>query len=446
MEDTTSVDRRTFLKLSGAAVGAAAFGGLSAPTAWAATSNTVLDFDHEVATAWFDRALQLVKATPGFTPPVASRALGYAGVTLYQALVVGMPGYRSLTRTNSAIPHINGAPSGLAWGLVANSAMATILSLLFPNAPLPERKANALLRKSFEDRYRVGLSSTMFSRSVRRGTLMAKSVYTWSTTDGGHQGQLNNFPAYSMPVGPEYWVPTPPNFPPTPLQAYWGENRCFVIGHGEGVVIDPPIPYSEEPGSPFHSAGLEVYEVKANLTADQELIARFWGDGAGTITPPGHSVSTASQVIREKNLSLGEAAEAYAKVGMAVADAFIQCWYAKYKWNLLRPVTYIQRVIDPGWLSLLVTPPFPEHGSGHSTQSGAAAQVLTDLFGDDYAYTDDTHHGVYPARSFSSFLEGAEEAAISRLYGGIHYSWGNDTALAAGRDIGRMVSAMRTRA
>lgn len=444
MGDSAAIDRRTFLKLGGAAVGAAALGGLSAPTAFAATSNTALDFGHEVATAWMDRALKLIKTTSGFTPPVASRALGYVGVTLYQSLVVGMPGYRSLARHNSMYPHINGS-GGLAWPLVANSALSTILTLLFPTATLPERKANAVLRKSLEQQHSVGVDATMAARSIRRGTLMAKAVYTWSMTDGGHQAYSNNFPAYTVPTGPQYWVPTPPAFQPVPLQAYWGNNRCFAIGHGEGVVIDPPTEYSEVEGSPFHQLGTEVYETSMNLTPDQTAIAVFWGDGGGTITPPGHSISTATQVIREMNLSLGEAAEAYAKVGMAVADAFIQCWYAKYKWNLLRPVTYIQRVIEPTWLPLLATPPFPEHGSGHSTQSGAAAQVLTDLFGDGYAYTDDTHAGVYPARSFSSFHEAAEEAAVSRLYGGIHYSTGNNLALTAGRSIGQMVSAIPTR-
>lgn len=444
MGDSAAIDRRTFLKLGGAAVGAAALGGLSAPTAFAATTNTALDFGHGVATSWMDRALQLIKTTPGFTPPVASRALGYAGVTLYQSLVRGMPGYRSLHRHNAMFPHLDGTQS-LAWPLVANSAMATILTLLFPNATQAEKRQNAILRRNLETKFSRGVSSTVVTASIRRGTLMAQAVYRWSMSDGGHQGYANNFPAYTGPVGPQYWVPTPAAFQPIPLQAYWGNNRCFAIGHGEGVIIDPPVEYSEEPGSPFHQLGMEVYEAKANLTADQELIARFWGDGGGTITPPGHSISTTTQVIREKNLSLGAAAEAYAKVGMAVADAFIQCWYGKYKWNLLRPVTYIQRVIDPTWLPVLDTPPFPEHGSGHSTQSGAAAQVLTDLFGDNYAYTDNTHAGVYPARSFTSFHHGAEEAAISRLYGGIHYSWGNNTALASGRAIGQMVSAVPTR-
>jgi hypothetical protein len=137
------------------------------------------------------------------------------------------------------------------------------------------------------------------------------------------------------------------------------------------------------------------------------------------------------------------AAEGYARVGIAVADAFISCWDTKYTYNLLRPVTYIQRLIDTTWLPFIVTPPFPEYPSGHSTQSAAAAAVLTDMFG-VRVFTDTTHldHELVPPlepRSFGSFEEAAEEAALSRLYGGIHYPFGNNNGLAQGRCIGQAI-------
>jgi membrane-associated phospholipid phosphatase len=139
---------------------------------------------------------------------------------------------------------------------------------------------------------------------------------------------------------------------------------------------------------------------------------------------------------------LAAAAEAYARVGIAVADAFIACWYTKYRSNLQRPVTYIQGHIDGSWLPDLVTPPFPTYTSGHSTQSGAAAAVLTDMFGVE-AFTDtlNADHGLIPmleARSSSSF-EAAAEAAVSRLYGGIHFSFDNTVGLSAGQCIGQAI-------
>lgn len=149
--------------------------------------------------------------------------------------------------------------------------------------------------------------------------------------------------------------------------------------------------------------------------------------------------------MRARGYSLDVAAEAYARVGIAVSDAFIACWNTKFRYNLLRPVTYIRRLIDPTWSSLLVTPPFPEYRSGHSAQSGASAQVLTDLSG-PLAFTDHTHddRGL-PPRTFSSFFEAAEEAALSRLYGGIHFRTAIELGLEQGRSIGREVSNLRFR-
>jgi membrane-associated phospholipid phosphatase len=140
------------------------------------------------------------------------------------------------------------------------------------------------------------------------------------------------------------------------------------------------------------------------------------------------------------------AAEAYAKVGIVLADSFIGCWNAKYEYNLLRPVTYIHERIDPNWNTLLNTPPFPEYPSGHSVQSGAVAAVLTDLFGDNYAFVDHTHEGRgFPPRSFASFTAFAEEAALSRLYGGIHYRRAIEAGLTQGECIGAQVNALEVR-
>jgi membrane-associated phospholipid phosphatase len=184
-----------------------------------------------------------------------------------------------------------------------------------------------------------------------------------------------------------------------------------------------------------------------NLTDEQRAIALFWADDPSvTATPPGHSVSIATQVLRAVDGGLDTAAETYAKVGMAVADAFIACWNTKYSYNLVRPVTYIQAFIDADWLPILVTPPFPEYTSGHSAQSGAAAQVLTDLFGRRFAFVDRTHEDRgLPARSFVSFFQAAGEAAISRLYGGIHYRPAIVRGLEQGRCVGQAVSALEFR-
>jgi hypothetical protein len=403
------------------------------------------EFDADVAAAWFDLSLELVAGTPGYSPPVASRALAYTGLTLYEALVPGMPGFRSLAGVLPDLRRLPAAGRNAAyhWPSVANAALAAIVRALFPTAGATRLAAVDGLEAGFAKRFRKRLAPGIHARSVSRGRQTAAALFEWSRDDGGHEGFLRNFPPYTPPQGPGLWVPTPPAFLPA-LQPFWGSNRCFALEQGADCPPGDHPAYSEEPSSPFYLEAVEVYEAVNGLTAEQEAIARFWSDDPGTTpTPPGHSISIATQVLRRERASLAQAAESYAKVGLAVADAFVACWYQKYVYNLLRPVTYIRNEIDPTWSPILVTPPFPEYPSGHSVQSGAAFQVLTDLFGDGYAFVDRTHdaRGLAPRR-FGSFLEAAEEAAISRLYGGIHYRAAIEKGIAQGRCIGQAVRAL----
>jgi hypothetical protein len=428
------LNRRRFL-----VAGASALWMLGAPARAAARFPGAAEYGAEVATAWFDRALALVRTTPGYSPPVASRALGYTGITLYEALLPGMPGFRSL-----GVPGVpsTGRNAAYDWSAVANAALASILRALFPTAPATELAA--------VDALEAGLvpsgPSGVLERSAARGRETATAVFEWSRSDGGHEGYLRNFPPYTAPVGPGLWVPTPPAFLPA-LQPFWGGNRCFAIAAGASCPPGDHPAYSANSASAFYAEAIEAYDAVNDLTPEQEAIALFWSDDPGaTATPPGHSISITTHVLRAEGASLAVAAEAYAKVGCAVADAFIACWHQKYVYNLLRPVTYIRQLIDENWSTLLMTPPFPEYPSGHSVQSGAAFQVLTDLFGDGYAFTDHTHdaRGLAP-RSFGSFYEAADEAAISRLYGGIHFRAAIDNGVEQGKCIGRAVSALPLR-
>jgi membrane-associated phospholipid phosphatase len=214
----------------------------------------------------------------------------------------------------------------------------------------------------------------------------------------------------------------------------------------DGSACPPPghPAFSTDPASEFAAAAREVYEIGLSLTDEQREIATFWADNAGaTGTPPGHWIAIVGQLSRNRRLSLLAAAEAYARVGIAVHDAFIACWHVKYATNLQRPVTYIVENIDAGWQPFLVTPPFPTYTSGHSSQSGAAATVLTHQFGRQ-RFTDTIRTDLHlvpelSPRTFESFAAAAREAAVSRLYGGIHYGFDNAHALEAGRCVGRTI-------
>jgi hypothetical protein len=410
------------------------------------------DEDALVATSWFTLYGSLIQTTEGFTPPVAARAIGYAGVTLYEAVVHSMPEYQSLAGELNGLTTLPQPVSTRRyhWPTVANSALATITRALFSNTSPENKAAMSLLEGQLAERYRHTLDSATFARSVQFGRTLAVALYTWAMKDGGHEGQLRNFPADYQPAkGPGAWVPTPPDFAPIPLQPTWGNNRRFLPDHGQSCTPTPVIPYSEEEDADFYRQAQEVYDTVRLLTPEQRIIALYWADDPGyTATPPGHSLALTTQILQREQASLSLAAETYAKVGMALSDAFVSCWQLKYLYNRIRPISYIQLVIDPLWNTPTVTdpvatPPFPEYTSGHSVQSGAVAEVLTALFGDQYAFTDHTHdrRGFLP-RPFASFWAMANEAAVSRLYGGIHFRDAIEDGLEQGRCIGQQVLAL----
>lgn len=436
------IGRREFLKAAAGGAVLAVASPWSASWANAGVSGLVRHYDASVPNAHARGVFRLIESTPGFTPPVASRLLAYFGVALYESLVPGMVGYRSLHGLLPGFPIVMTTPrSGLHWPTVANHALGGIVSALLPSGSPGLGAVDTLVNEI--DRGH-SIPAPLRLRSIERGATVAKAVRAWAAGDGGHEGHLRNFPAsYQTPTGPGLWEPTPPGFLPIPLQPFWGDNRPFA---DETCAVPPPPTYSTQPDSEFFAHAQEVYDTSLTLTPEQQAIALFWADDPGTLTPPGHSVSMLRQTLEAEDSSLETAAQAYLQVGCAVADAFIHCWRTKYEWNLVRPITVIRANIDSEWSSLVTTPPFPEYSSGHSTQSGAWAEVMTAMFGGGYRFTDHTHddHGL-PPRSFTSFRHAAEEAAASRLYGGIHYRFGNDNGLAAGVCIGTAAAQLPLR-
>jgi len=221
----------------------------------------------------------------------------------------------------------------------------------------------------------------------------------------------------ALPVGPGLWVPTPPGFVTPALEPLAGTWRTWNLDSGSQFRPGPPL----DVGSSQWRAELdEVYAVSQSLTAAQKAIALHWADGAGTVTPPGHWNQIALDLIEDARLSDHQAAKVLATLNTAQADAFIACWDAKFTYWSERPVTAIRRERDPAWTSFIATPPFPGYVSGHSTTSAAASTVLAHFFPDDAV----------------ELVEMAAEAALSRLYGGIHVRSDNDVGLVLGRNVG----------
>ncbi len=429
----------------------------TAPAALPATARPASDFSAAVATDWFELALNLAQQTPGFSAPVAARAFGYLGVTLYESTLPGVPGQQSLAGQLNELSSLPWAQPDepLHWPTVANAALALMTRMMFPQASAENKARIDLLERSMALKRGADFDPNVITpeinnRSQSFGKLMAMALLTWARTDGGHEawGPLRREREnYVPPSGPGQWSATPPAFA-APLLPGWGSNRPFALA--SGATCPPPAPpaYSEASGSAFHNEALEVFRIATDATAQQRQFALYWADDPGkTPTPAGHWVFIAGDVLKARRASLADAARIYALMNIAMHDAFVATWHSKYKINLLRPVTYVQLTIDSRWVpQLMHTPPFPEYPSGHSSQSAAAAAVLVQAFGADTPFTDNTHNDRgWGPRSFVSFAAAADEAALSRLYAGIHYRSGVLGGQLQGACVAAQVLALKLR-
>lgn len=405
----------------------------------------------EVLEAWYRLTLELVRHTPTQSPPVAARAFGYLGVAAFEAAASGDPDLVSLAGQLNGLAPLPGRErdGDHAEAVVLHAALAPVVQALFGNTGPTGQRAMAAVGRRLEALATEGVPAETIARSTAHGAAIAAQVLDWAAGDGGAVVENMGFPFdYALTEGSAHWVPTSLiRQQQAPLLPGWGDNRTFAMPDGAACPLPPPPDYSEAPGSAFHAEALEVYEVVQGLDAERRAIARFWSDDPMlSPTPPGHWISIALQVLEREDAPLDQRVEVLARLGVALADSFVACWHTKYEFDLVRPVTYIRRTIDPGWEPPLITPPFPEYPSGHSTQSGAAAVVLTAAFGDGFVFEDATHVGDgLPARRYRGFWAAAEEAAISRLYGGIHFRAAIERGLDQGRCVGAHAVALRMR-
>jgi hypothetical protein len=413
----------------------------------------------ETAVLWADMTLFVAKKTASNTPTYASRALGYIGLTMYETVVHGSSTHKSLSGQLAEMPSLSQPEFGKAynWVIAMNAGQASIIKKFYPHASesiigMVTLQANDILQAESKTE-----KSDVITRSISFGETIANEIFEWSKSDGGYEGYLRNFPTdYVMPTSPGSWtVPVRgQTSSKLPLHPYWGKNRNLV--KADAFLFTPPmIPHSDDPQSQCYAQFLEVYSKNKILTDEEKEIAVWWSDDpAETVAPPGHSYNLATITVKKAQPDLFKAAETYARVGLSVADAFINCWRCKYTYFSERPAAYIAKYIDARYIMFWPEPPFPAFMSGHATQAAAAATVLTDLYGNNFAFIDNTHQGrpdnalrgtAYKPRSFNSFWEAAEESAYSRFLGGIHARQDNEVGLAEGRKVGRNVNALTWR-
>lgn len=390
-----------------------------------------------------------------FSPPQASRVYAYASVAAYEVLRQSDTTYRTLAGQLNGFTAIPARAAGADISLPLAGVHAYMVvgrALTFSQARMDT------LRKAMDERMRGDLSAEVFDRSIAYGDTVAKHVLAWAGKD--HYKQRTGLAKYSVLREPGRWIPTPPAYMDA-VEPNWGTLRPFTMDTATQFTPEPPFPFDSTKRSDFYKQMVEVQQVGVNLTDEQRAIAAFWDCNpfvmhvqghtmfaTKKMSPGGHWMGIVRLASHKANADITRSSEAYARTAIALADAFLSVWAEKYRSNVIRPETMINRYVDERWTPLLQTPPFPEYTSGHSGISTASAVVLTKLFGENFAFADSTEmeYGL-PVRSYPSFEAAASEAAISRLYGGIHYRRAIEQGQLQGRKVGEHVIAkMLTRA
>ena len=404
----------------------------------------------EVLTGWYNLLLNLVRHTATYSPPVAARAFAYFGITAYEATASGNPKLHSFVGQLYALKSLPQRDKSKKYdeAVVLNAAMDAAIHDFFSNTGPSGQQAMSAHSAKLKVEVAQGVPKDVVARSEAYGKALEQAILKWSKLDGGAVVVNLGFPPiYEVSKLPGHWVPTNMlQIQQHPLLPLWGKNHPLAMPQSTTCALEALPAYSEDPNSEFYKQAKEVYDTWKGLTPEQTTIARFWSDDPGlSWTPPGHWVGIVLNIMDEKKLDGAHAVDALARVGIAINDGFIGCWSDKYVYDSIRPITYIKKHIDPKFEPILITPPFPEYPSGHSSQTGAAAEALTAVFGDKFAFDDHTHErdglGV---RHFNSFWEAAREAGISRMYGGIHFRAAIDNGLQQGQCVGQYVVKLVT--
>lgn len=397
----------------------------------------------DVVYDWYTLILRMqLHASPPVSGLLNNSHFGYIGVGLYEAVSPGMDGAVSLSSVLYQMPQMPATEAGkeYLWRVSANAALANLTRLFSVNLT----SANLASIDSLENVHNLRLqaefnNSAVFTRSQEFGWSVATAIHEWSKTDNFVMSNAGYIP----PVFPGAWEPTPAGFANAagPLVK---NARPFLESNLTAATPDLPFTYSEDPTSQFYKMAKEVYDISQTLTPEQKIIANTWADvgGVGKGYPvPGHMVAIVTDALKKRGATLGQAAEIYARTGIVQRDGLIVLWKMKFHYNLMRPVTYINRFIDPTWQTFVPSPPYPEYPSALAYLYGGVMQVLTRELGDNIPVTDNTYiwNGSAP-RQFSSFSEVAEEVAISRVYAGIHYKIAVDVGLDLGKQLGDKVA------
>ena len=387
-----------------------------------------------------------------FSPPVASRIYNYANIAAYEVMCQNSETYETLA---GQLTDLKPVPKPVQSENL-NYKLAALVAYFDVGKELIFSEDRVITYRDSLYTVWKDQDKKTFDVSKNYGMQVAQHIKDWIATD--NYKETRTMPKFSVLTEEvSRWQPTPPDYMDG-IEPHWSAIRPFIIDSAAQFKPEKHPEFSLEKGTKFYDELMEVYEIGKKIKEQGENseeigIAQFWDCNpyvsthkghlmfaTKKITPGAHWIGICKIACKKDNADFDKTVFAYTKTSIAIADAFISCWEEKYNSNLIRPETLINQHLDEDWTPVLQTPPFPEYTSGHSVVSGAASIALTSIFGDNFAFDDDTEvaYGL-PVRSFSSFNKAAEEAAVSRLYGGIHYRAAIDVGLQQGRDLGNYV-------
>ncbi len=382
-----------------------------------------------------------------FSPPVSSRIYCYASLAAYEAIKFDDPLYNPLTnRLNgfAAMP-VPEKDKKYNFLLAATKAFFTVAQKITFSKDSLIKYQNTLYPQ-----FEALLEKETFDRSIKFGDSIGNKILERTTID--QYNQTRGMPKFLGNNEPGKWRPTPPDYLDA-AEPNWGKIKPLLLDSAAQIKCPAPSFYDENKNSSFYKTANEVYTITTTLSDEQKTIAKYWDDnpfviehsghlmfGNKKITPVGHWVGITTIACKKASADNVKTALAYALTSTAMFDVIISCWDSKYKYNVIRPITFINEFIDRNWQPFLQTPPFPEHSSGHSGISASAATVLTKMFGDNFKFEDTSDlKYIGMKRTFQSFMQAANEASISRVYGGIHFRTGVDAGALQGREVGENI-------
>ncbi len=382
-----------------------------------------------------------------FTPPVCSRIYAYSNIAAYETLRQNYKDYPSYAGKLNGLKTVPQPKEGIAYNytIAAIIAFTTAAQKLVFNADAIKQMENDFLKQLDS----INVNKKLLDSSISYGRRVGNHIIAWAAKDG--YLERNSLPAYIVTKEEGRWQPTPPNYADA-TETNWKMLRPLVLKSCSQFRPPPPTTYDTSKNSAFYKEAYQVYEAVKNPKEGDSAIAWYWDDNPNTSvtdghvtyfqqknSPPGHWICIACSVAKKEKYDVMKTASLVSKTAIALYDAFISCWEAKYTYNYIRPETFINKYIDKEWTPLIQTPPFPEYPSAHSVASSSAATILTKMVGPNYVFTDSAEVPFgRPPRTFNSFYEAADEACISRLMGGIHFL----TAVKNGKDEGRKLGSL----